>query len=196
MGALYCYYHLFSQNFTGQRDTSSSCNHQKNLSGVSYDDPPSNNSIPIPGNINQQSDVDLACLCHEGKVKLFNYLIKFAYSLDKQDNNDKPPYKHDLDPSKVCEWQYRDIMQIKDKNLCSEFECACLDELETLWKRNMFEKINRYSIKKQPIKCQWIFDIKPNGQKKVYLVAKGFSQCASTDYTDIYSPVMNHLSED
>ena len=46
-----------------RQDPGSSCNYQENLPGVSHDDPPSNNSIPIPGNVNQQSDVDLACLC-------------------------------------------------------------------------------------------------------------------------------------
>jgi len=55
---------------------------------------------------------------------LFNYLIKFAYSLDEQDNDNKPPYEY--------EWQYKDIAQIKNKKLCSEFERACPDELEAL----------------------------------------------------------------
>ena len=94
---------------------------------------------------------------------MFNYLINFAHSLDNQGNDDKPPYKHDPDPSKVREWQYRDIAQIKDKKLCNEFECACLDELEALWKKNMFEKVDRHFIEKQSIKCRWVFDIKPDG---------------------------------
>ena len=33
--------------------------------------------------------------------------------------------------------------------------------------------------------------MKPDGWKKAYLVAKGFSQHVGTDYTDIYSPVVH-----
>ena len=29
--------------------------------------------------------------------------------------------------------------------------------------------MDRHSIKKQPIKCQWVFDNKPDGQKKAHL---------------------------
>ena len=136
-----------------RQDPGSSRNYQGNLPGVSHDDPPNDNSIPIPGNVNQQPDVDLAHLCREGGAKLFNYLINFAHSLDNQGNGNKPPYEHDPDPSKVHEWQYRDIMQIKDKKLHSEFERACLDELEALWKRNTFKKVDRCFIEKQSIKC-------------------------------------------
>ena len=43
---------------------------------------------------------------------------------------------------------------------------------------------------KQLIKCHWVFDITPDGQKKTCLVTKEFSQHTGTDYTDIYSPVV------
>ena len=51
--------------------------------------------------------------------------------------------------------------------------------------------MDRCSIKKQPIKCQWVFDIKTDRQKKACLVTKGFSQCAGIDYNTIYSPVVH-----
>lgn len=44
---------------------------------------------------------------------------------------------------------------------------------------------------KQPIKYHWVFSIKLDRHKKACLVAKGFSQHASTDYTDIYSPIVH-----
>ena len=71
---------------------------------------------------------DLAQLCCEGEVKLFNYLIQFAHSTD----NNELLVEYEPDLSKVCKWQYKDIMQIKDTCLCSEFEHACLEELEAL----------------------------------------------------------------
>jgi len=55
--------------------------------------------------------------------------------------------------------------------------------------RNL-RKGEKHLINKLPIKCRWVFDVKPDGQKKARLVAKGFSQHAGTDYTDIYSPVV------
>jgi len=54
----------------------------------------------------------------------------------------------------------------------------------------MFEKVERCFIGKQPIKCRWVFDIKPDGHKKAHFVVKGFSQRAGTDYSGIYSPVV------
>ena len=59
------------------------------------------------------------------------------------------------------------------------------------WDKHRIEKVERYSIGKQSIKCRWVFNIKPNSCKKACLVAKGFSQYAGTDYSDIYSPVVH-----
>jgi len=142
--------------------------------------PDSENDGP-PKDINSE---DLACLYHEGGAPLFNYLIKFAHS----PIDDSPEHKPDI--SKVREWQYKDIAKIKDPDICREFKHTCQDELEALWYRGMFEKVERSSITKQLIKCQWVFDVKPDGCKKAQLVTKGFTQCEGTDYTDIYSPVV------
>jgi len=71
--------------------------------------PPSgNDSAPLSGNANKNSHCngdDLARLCREGGVKLFDYLIQFAHSTD----NNELPVEYEPDLSKVCEWQYKDI---------------------------------------------------------------------------------------
>jgi len=72
---------------------------------------------------------ELAYLCHKGGVPLINHLIKFVYSLDEDGNKSK----HKLDIFKVQEWQYRDIVKIKDPDICKEFKCICQNELEVLW---------------------------------------------------------------
>jgi len=101
---------------------------------------------------------ELACLCHKGGVPLINHLIKFVYSLDEDGNKSK----HKLDIFKVQEWQYRDIVKIKDPDICKEFKCICQDELEALWQRETFEEVEWRSITKPTIKCRWVFDVKPD----------------------------------
>ena len=41
------------------------------------------------------------------------------------------------------------------------------------------------------IQNQWVFDAKPDGQKKACLVVKGFSQVDESDFDQIFSPVMH-----
>ena len=120
-------------------------------------------------------------LCREEEAPLYNYLINFTYSIE---SSVLPNLTN------VHEWHFKDIAYIKDPKVCKDFEQACKEELETLWHRGTFEKVDRCSIKKLSIRCYWVFDVKSDGQKKAYLVTKGFSQYAGTDYNNIYSSVV------
>jgi len=101
----------------------------------------------------------LACLCYEGGAPLLNYLISFAHATE--DENLTLGQEPNL--TNIREWQFKDITQIKNNKIHKDFEQACLEELEALWHRGTFEKVDRHSIKKQPIKSHWIFDIKSDG---------------------------------
>jgi len=50
--------------------------------------PPSNISNPDPKDRSHQEDIQnskLACLCHEGRAPLFNYLVNFTYQANDND---------------------------------------------------------------------------------------------------------------
>jgi len=76
---------------------------------------PRNYPNPAPGDNKDHSiDIkgDLAHLCHEERVQLFNYLIKFAHSPDDAEINELT-LEHEPGLAKVQEWQYKDITRIK-----------------------------------------------------------------------------------
>jgi len=109
--------------------------YQDKVSAVSDTIPPSNHPNPAPGDDeNHLIDIkgNFAYLCCEGRVQLFNYLIKFAHSPNDTEINELT-LKHEPDLAKVQEWQYKDIARIKDQDVQKDFECACQEELEALW---------------------------------------------------------------
>ena len=144
---------------------------------------PSDNSVPDPEDVNNTiSEEKLTYLCCEGEASLYNYLINFAHSTELSALSNL---------TNVHEWYFKDIACIKDPKDRKDFKQAYKEELETFWHRGTFEKVDRHLIKKLPIRCHWVFDVKSDGRKKAHLVAKGFSQCAGIDYNDIYSPVVS-----
>ena len=44
--------------------------------------------------------------------------------------------------------------------------------------------------------CRWVFKVRRNGVYHARLVAKGFSQIPSVDFTDNYSPVVNDVTSE
>jgi len=153
-----------------------------NSPNFSANNPPSDNSVLDPEDINNTiSKEKLAYLCREGGAPLYNYLINFAYSTESSASPNL---------TNVHEWHFKDITYIKDPKVRKDFKQACKEELEALWHRGTFEKVDRHSIKKLAIRCHWIFDVKSDGCKKACLVAKGFSQHTGIDYNDIYSSVV------
>jgi len=88
--------------------------------------PSGNNSTPVSVDKNPPNNIDkgeLAHLCQEERVKLFNHLIKFAYSLN-DDKSKSISLEHRPDLSKVWEWQFKDIMKLKNPDIHKEFKCA------------------------------------------------------------------------
>jgi len=75
--------------------------------------------------------------------------------------------------------------------LQEEWKKACLEELESLRKRQVFEMTNLPQGRKA-IKNRWVFDIKSDGRKRARLVAKGFSQVEGIDYDEVFSPIVRY----
>ena len=66
---------------------------------------------------------------------------------------------------------------------------ACYEELDALKDHKVYDIIDLPQGQKI-IKCYWVFDQKANGQKKAWLMAKGFSQIEDIDFNEIFSPVV------
>ena len=88
----------------------------------------------------------------------------------------------------VRNWSYKDIAHLPQAEQ-KHWQLACQEELNMLWKRKVFELIDRpcdYKV----IKNRWVFDNKSDGCKKAHLVAKGFSQVERLDFNQVFSPVV------
>ena len=85
-------------------------------------------------------------------------------------------------------WGYRDMTRLPIAEQ-KEWQDACLQELEALKRRNVFELVERPRGHKV-IKNRWVFDVKSDGRKRARLVAKGFSQVEGLDYDQVFSPVV------
>ena len=55
-------------------------------------------------------------------------------------------------------------------------------------------KRNDHPNDRRLVRCRWVFKVKRNGVYHARLVAKGFSQIPSVDFTDNYSPVVNDVT--
>ncbi|GJT10612.1 retrotransposon protein, putative, ty1-copia subclass [Tanacetum coccineum] len=82
---------------------------------------------------------------------------------------------------------------------CNKWLTAMHNEMESLDKNGTWELV-KFPEEKKPIKCKWIFKIKEgitlseDVRFKARLMAKGFSQIPSIDFTDVFSPVVKHSS--
>jgi len=124
------------------------------------------------------TESQLAKLAQEGGVGLINYLLAKAVADDEPLPNTPSPR----------EWTFRDILRMPNK-LQEEWKKACLEELESLRKRQVFE-LTELPHGCKAIKNRWVFNIKTDGWKKARLVAKGFFQVEGIDYNEVFLPVV------
>jgi hypothetical protein len=124
------------------------------------------------------SDDDMALLCREEGVKFLQLLLSKADKLDG-------PIK-----SNICEWTFRNLAWLS-KSEQAKWKHACQEQLEALRQCNVFELVDKPKGK-HIVKNRWVFDVKPDGCKRVWLVACGFSQIEGVDFDQIFSPVVRY----
>ena len=125
----------------------------------------------------------LSRLAREGGVEFMNWMLSKAVTPDAPTN---------LPQKSTREWTFRDIMRLPEHER-KEWWKACLEEIEALKKRKVFDLVDLPPGRKA-IKCRWVFDIKSDGRKRARLVAKGFSQVEGIDFNEIFSPVVRYES--
>ena len=74
-----------------------------------------------------------------------------------------------------------------------KWKTACLEELESLRKREVF-KLTDLPTGRKTVGCRWVFDVKTDGRYKARLVAQGFSQVEGVDFNKLFSPVVRFES--
>ena len=129
----------------------------------------------------------IAKIAWERGAKLINLLLnKAAIKPSSQASGELPNVRN------VWEWHYRDLMRFPEATQ-KEWKTVMLEELESLWKQNVFELTNLPKGHKS-IGCRWVFDVKSDSQKKARLVAQGFSQVEGIDFNELFSPVVRFES--
>ena len=123
----------------------------------------------------REVEQNLSTLVEQGGVEFLNHLLAKAVQPDSES----------LDPSKVREWSFRDIMCMPLAQQ-KEWKAACKQELDSLHARDIYDIVDPPPGRKI-IKNHWVFDVKSDGRKKAQLVAKGFSQVEGIDFDDIFS---------
>ena len=121
----------------------------------------------------------------EGGAKLFNLLLKKAAVPVRSPSGKLSREVPDV--RNVCEWHYRDLMCLP-KDAQEKWKTACLEELESLWKREVF-KLTDLPAGCKTMGCRWVFDVKTDGRYKARLVAQGFSQVEGIDFNELFSPM-------
>ena len=96
--------------------------------------------------------VNLTKLCQEGGVKLLSYLMAKAVSPTAEA------------PTHPKSWGYKDISHLPELEK-KEWQNACLQELEALRRRDVYEMV-QHPRGRKVIKNRWVFDVKTDGRKK------------------------------
>ena len=94
-----------------------------------------NTELGTSSDLTQKSDIT-AKMVQEGGAELFNLLLKKAAVPVRSPSgrlSREVPNVHN-----VCEWHYRDLMCLP-KDAQEKWKTACLEELESLWKREVFK---------------------------------------------------------
>ena len=125
-------------------------------------------------------------MVQEGGAKLFNLLLKKA-AVPVRHTSGKPS-REVPDVRNVCELHYRDLTHLP-RDAQEKWKAACLEELESLRKQEVF-KLTNLPAGHKTVGCRWVFDIKSDGRYKARLVAQGFSQVEDIDFNELFSPVV------
>ena len=99
-----------------------------------------------------------------------------------------PPCPQCKSTTNPKEWVFKDLACLPQLEQ-TEWQNACLQELEALRRHDVYELVLRPRGRKV-IKNRCVFDVKTDGRKRACLVAKGFSQVEGLDYNQIFSPVV------
>jgi hypothetical protein len=131
---------------------------------------------PTPSELEVEDGLFSVDLHREGGVTNLSYLL--AKSISPIDSATSDPKT----------WGFKDLARLPQLEQ-SMWHDACLQELEALIKRDVFEVVPRPKGRKT-IDNRWVFDVKPDGRKRARLVAKGFKQIEGLDYDQVFSPVV------
>ena len=90
---------------------------------------------------------------------------------------------------------YEEAVSCSDSN---KWMIGMQEEMESLHKNGTWDMV-RLPKGKKAIRCKWVFKKKEtpsveNARYKVRLVAKGYSQIPSVDFTHLFSPMVKHIS--
>jgi hypothetical protein len=125
-----------------------------------------------------------AKLCREGGRDFVNFMLTQA--VGPGTNSSKLPNKSPRD------WTFQDLSRLPLSEQ-EEWRRACLEEIDALTKRDVFELVELPKGRKA-IRGRWVFDAKSDGRKCARYVAKGFSQIEGIDYEALFSPVVRYES--
>ena len=109
----------------------------------------------------QKSDI-MAKMVQEGGAELFHLLLKKA-AVPIRSPSSKPS-REVPDVCNVREWLYRDLMCLP-KDAQEKWKTTCLEELESLRKREVF-KLTNLPEGRKTMGCRWVFDVKTDGRYK------------------------------
>ena len=123
----------------------------------------------------EPTEEELRRLVREGGMDLIHYCLSKA-------SVDSPS------PTPV---QFRDLAKLPASER-DQWLKACLEELDALRKRNVYELVDRPTKGTNVVRNRWVFNTKSDGRRRARLVAKGFSQKEGLDYNELFSPVVRY----
>lgn len=86
-----------------------------------------------------------------------------------------------------------DDISVKDALNDSRWRKAMQEEIDALKSMDVWELVDLPEGKK-PLTCKWVLREKVDGRLRARIVARGFDQTRSIDYTETFAPVARHAS--
>lgn len=150
----------------------------------------------------EETDIDVS----QNEEPNLGNLDDYVLSRDRGRRQTKPPSKFDdfdvaayaltcaeeidMDEPK----SYFEANKSKD---CEKWNSGMTEEMGSHQQNGTWELVDKPANKKV-IGCKWVYKLKPdisrNFRYKARLVAKGFSQVEGIDFTEVFAPVVKHVS--